>query len=82
MAMDDNSDGEVDPLGANSPDIGANLGPNPMMSEQQKGASKIASRKFFSTIHFQNCLRAPNFKYLSVFIQISSYGRPLDFYQF
>ena len=78
MAMDDNSDGEVDPLGANSPDIGANLGPNPMLNEQQKGASYIASQlleTFLSPLHcwkFQNCFRAPNFKYLSVFIQISS----------
>ena len=37
MAMDDVSDSEVDPLGANSPDVAPNLGPNPMLAEQKGG---------------------------------------------
>ena len=35
MAMDDDSDTEADPLGANCQDVGPNLGPNPMLSEQK-----------------------------------------------
>ncbi|XP_063689169.1 trafficking protein particle complex subunit 8-like [Bolinopsis microptera] len=35
MAMDDDSDEEGDPLGAKSPEVDPNLGPNPMLTEQK-----------------------------------------------
>ena len=48
MAMDDVSDSEADPLGANCPEDGPNLGPNPMLSENRgEGSYNFLSTTFF-----------------------------------